>query len=61
MYYPIDACYDTPQQGINDSAYFYLCQVWWHRRMLAYILNYVTDPDKEYVQDMLITNIYYAY
>ena len=28
--------------------------------MLAYILDYVTDADKEYVQDILIANMYYV-
>ena len=51
MCYPIDVCYATPRQGTNDSAHLYLCQVYWHHRILAYILNYVTDNNKEYVQD----------
>ena len=29
--------------------------------MLAYILEYVIDPNKEYVQDIFIANICYAY
>lgn len=29
--------------------------------MLAYILEYVTDPNKEYVQDIFIANMCYAY
>ena len=28
--------------------------------MLTYILGYMTDLDKEYVQDILIANMYYA-
>ena len=29
--------------------------------MLAYIIDYVTDPNKEYVQDIVIANMYYTY
>ena len=61
MYYPIDVYHATIRQGINDSVHLYLCKVQWHWRMLTYILDYATNPDKEYVQDMLIANMYYAY
>ena len=60
IYYPIDMCHATPQQGINDSVPLYFHNVQWHTRMLVYILDYVMDPDNQYVQDILIANMYYA-
>ena len=29
--------------------------------MLAYILDHVTDSNKEYIQGLFIANMYYAY
>ena len=49
LWYLLDVFHTTPQKGINDFVHLYFRQVQWYRRMLTYILDYVTDPDKEYI------------